>query len=81
MNDSEIFDQLIDIFRASSVEEMDFSKITPESDVYQELGITSISAIYMALEIESRFGVVLDNEDAASIHKVRDLIALIKAKI
>ncbi len=80
MTDQEIFDQLIDIFKASTDEGRDYSSITMDTDIYEELGISSISAIYMALEIEGRFGFALSNDEAASLHKVKDLVELIKSK-
>lgn len=80
MNKDEIFATLVEIFIASTDGGVDASKITPESDIYEELGVSSISAIYMALEIENRFGFALSNEEAASLRKVKDLIALIESK-
>ena len=80
MNKQEIFNELVDIFVASTDGTVDKSKITLSSDIYEELGVSSISAIYMALEIESRFGFALTNEEAQSLHKVEDLVDLIASK-
>ena len=80
MNKQEIFNELVDIFVASTDGAVDKNKITLSSDIYEELGVSSISAIYMALEIESRFGFALTNEEAQSLHKVEDLVDLIASK-
>ena len=80
MNEQEIFDTLIEIFKLSTDEQRDYSAITMDTNIYEELGISSISAIYMALEIETRFGFALTNEEAASLKTVKDLVDLIKRK-
>ncbi len=80
MTKQEIFDALIEIFVASTDGGVDPKEITLESDIFEELGVSSISAIYMALEIENRFGFALSNDEAASLHKVGDLVNLIEGK-
>ena len=79
MSEQEIFNELIDIFK-SSVDDpnRDYSSITMETGLFDELGISSISAIYMVLEIESRFGISLNNEEASKLRTVKDLVALIQ---
>ena len=81
MNELEILATLIDIFKSCSEDSaIDYSTITMETGLFDELAISSISAIYMALEIESRFGISLTNEDTASLKRVGDLVLLIKEK-
>jgi acyl carrier protein len=81
MTEKEIFQELIEILKNSMVDaSYDFDSITMDSKLYDELGITSISAIYMALEIESRFHFAITNEEAAKLVKVKDLVDLIKGK-
>ena len=79
MSEQEIFNELIEILK-NSVDDpnRDYSSITMETGLYDELGISSISAIYMALEIESRFGISLSNEDASKLVKVKDIVSLIQ---
>ncbi len=81
MTEQEIFQELIEILKNSMVDaSYDFDSITMDSRLYDELGITSISAIYMALEIENRFHFAITNEEAAKLIKVKDLVDLIKGK-
>lgn len=81
MSEQEIFNELIDIFK-SSVDDpnRDYSSITMETGLFDELGISSISAIYMVLEIESRFGLALNNEDTTTLKTVGDLVKMIMEK-
>ena len=81
MSEQEIFNELIDIFK-SSVDDpnRDYSSIMMETGLFDELGISSISAIYMVLEIESRFGLALTNEDATTLKTVGDLVKMIMEK-
>ena len=81
MTEQEIFQELIEILKNSMVDaSYDFDSITMDSRLYDELGITSISAIYMALEIENRFHFAITNEEAAKLVKVKDLVDLIMSK-
>ena len=81
MNEQAVFQTLIEILRNSMVDPAyDFGSITMESKLYDELGITSISAIYMALEIESKFHFAITNEEASKLVSVKDLIDLIMSK-
>ncbi len=81
MSEQEIFNQLLEILE-SSVDNpnLDLASITMDTDIYEEIGVSSISAIYMALEIETRFGFSISNEEASNLHKVKDLVTLIKSK-
>ena len=81
MNEQAVFQALIEILKNSMVDaSYDFDSITMDSRLYDELGITSISAIYMALEIENRFHFAITNEEAAKLVKVKDLVDLIMSK-
>ena len=81
MNEQAVFQELIEILKNSMVDaSYDFDSITMDSKLYDELGITSISAIYMALEIESKFHLAITNEEAAKLVKVKDLVDLIMSK-
>ena len=82
MNEWEIFKSLIEILRRSMGDSYyDFDSITMETGLYDEIRITSISAIYMALEIESLYHFSITNEDAAKLVKVKDLVNLIESHI
>ncbi len=81
MSEQEIFNQLLEILE-SSVDNptLDLASITMDTDIYEEIGVSSISAIYMALEIETRFGFSISNEEASNLRQVKDLVNLIKSK-
>lgn len=48
-------------------------RITPETSLLDDLGIDSLDRVELALEIESEFGVDLDDDDLERIKTVDDL--------
>jgi len=58
--------------------EVDLSKVTPEADLRKDLNMNSIGMLYMAMEIESEFGVSFDNSDFAGLQTVADVIKKIE---
>ncbi|MBQ8141678.1 MAG: hypothetical protein IJ194_00770 [Bacilli bacterium] len=81
MTEQEIFDKLLTILKGVVDDEnYDFSSINMDSNIFQELAITSIAALYMALEIESVFHVTIQNENTERLTTVRNIIALIQEK-
>lgn len=55
-------------------------EIRPDAQLIAELGLSSIMAINLVLELEQTFDIVIQREDFGPIHKVSDLSALIAAK-
>lgn len=81
MSEQEIFDILIQILKDSIDDEnFDFSKITMESDLFHEVITNSISAMYVALSIEDRFQIEMDNESLKKLKTVKDFIHYIQTK-
>ena len=81
MNEQEILEILKGILKRSLDDEtIDLSDLSFDTNIFEKYGISSISAIYMALEIEKEFGVSIVNEDASSLRNVDSIIDLIKRK-
>ncbi len=81
MSEKEIYDTLLEIIEESLDDpDLDFSKITGETEIFKDLIKNSISAMYVALAIEDRFQVEIDNEEIKSLKTVGDFISFIQSK-
>ena len=81
MSEKEIYDTLLEIIEESLDEPgLDFSKITMETEIFKDLIKNSISAMYVALAIEDRFQVEIDNEEIKNLKTVGDIISFLQAK-
>ena len=73
-------ERLIAVFERVFEDEVDSSAIRPESELIDDLGLNSIAMLYMALELETEFGIKFDNSDFESLHTVGDVLAKVEAK-
>lgn len=55
----------------------DLSDLTENTDIQYELGFDSLQIMNLAVELEQEFGVTIDDEDAAAIVTVADIIKLV----
>lgn len=60
---------------------IDESKITPDSDIIKDLGADSLDIVEMLMNVESEWGLVIDDEDVPSLTKIKDVVAYIEAHI
>ncbi len=56
------------------------SEVTPEAKLNDDLGIDSLSAVELALELESTFDVTIEDEELAKLETVQDIIDLLNQK-
>lgn len=73
-------ERLIAVFERVFEDEVDSSAILPESELIADLGLNSIAMLYMALELETEFGIKFDNSDFESLRTVGDVLAKVEAK-
>lgn len=74
------FERLVKVFRVVFEEDVDLSSVTPEASLREDIGISSIGLLYMAMAVEEEFGIKFKNEDFAAIHTVADVISCIESK-
>ena len=74
------FEKLIEVCTAVFDDDIDISKITPESNLITDINLNSIGILYMALAIEEEFGIKFSNDDFTKIATVGDVILLIEKK-
>ena len=56
-------------------------RLAPEMDLVEDLALDSIRLLTLAVEVENRFRVCLDEEDEAAITTVGDLVAAVERKL
>lgn len=54
-------------------EDFDTKAVTESSTIMQELGLNSVSLLYLVLAIEEEFGVTFSNENISSFVTVGDI--------
>lgn len=74
------FERLVSVFTAVFEDEINTDTITPEANIFEDIGINSVGMLYMALALEEEFSVKFTNDDFRSITTVQDVIECIEGK-
>ena len=57
---------------------IDASKITPDSNIIEDLGADSLDLVEMLMSIEDSLGIVVSDDDAAGLKTVGDVTAFLE---
>ncbi len=76
-----IFERVVELFNAVFEGKLSTDGITTESRLNEDVGVNSIGMLYMAMAIESEFGIKFSNEDMLSLVTVGDVVACIEVKL
>lgn len=71
-------DKLREMFVRIFEEDIDVEKVNEGTRFIEDLGMTSISMLYMALAIEEEFGIAFNNDDFTTLRSVGDVLARIE---
>ena len=71
-------EELKDVFHTVFGNEMDLSAFNEASDLRKDIGMNSISLLYMAMVLEEKYGVKFTNSDFESMNTVADVIRKIQ---
>ena len=74
-------ERLIKVFATVFEDQLDPATITESATLLDDLGMTSISLLYMAMATEEEFGIKFQNEDFGKLITVGDVIACVESKI
>lgn len=74
MNELEVIETLKKIFKLVVNKDADVENITKESKIIEDLGITSIGIVYLAIAIEEAFDVDMSDVTYKSFVTVGDVI-------
>lgn len=59
---------------------IDEETITPEANLKDDLGIDSLAAVELALELETEFDIRIEDDELAKLETVSDILKIIEAK-
>lgn len=59
---------------------VDEDAVTPEAKLNEDLGIDSLAAVELALELETEFDIRIEDNELAALKTVQDIINIIEAK-
>lgn len=62
----------------TSVSKVERAKLTPEMELVADLGLDSARALELLVELEERLEAEIDDEEAASLNTVGDIIEYVK---
>lgn len=71
-----IFETVRDIIAAQLG--MGASKITPESDIINDLGLDSLDIVELVMTLEEKWNIVADDEDIKTLKTVADVVKYIE---
>ena len=74
-------DDLKEMFEAVFENQYDTANLTAESHLINDIGMNSISLLYMAMVIEEKYNIQFNNDDFKLLNTVSDVISLIEGKI
>ena len=74
-------EELKNMFKTVFGEGIDISNLNEESDLRKDIGMNSISLLYMAMVLEEKYSIQFNNSDFEKIYVVKDVIALVESKV
>lgn len=74
------FERVVKVFNVVFEDEIKSDTIDLHSDLRQDMGISSIGMLYMAMALEEEFSIKFANEDLMKLCTVADVVACIEAK-
>ena len=74
-------ERLIKVFCTVFEDEIDTATMNDSTTLLGDLGMNSISLLYMAMATEEEFGIKFCNEDFAKLITVGDVVACVEAKL
>ncbi|MFV0379799.1 MAG: acyl carrier protein [Anaerorhabdus sp.] len=59
---------------------VDAEDVKPEANLKDDLGIDSLAAVELALELENEFDIRIEDEELAKLETVQDIVNIIESK-
>lgn len=81
MSKEQIFIKLTEIFNLVVPKEQQNKKITPQTELINNLGLSSVSFVYMVFAIEKEFKINLSKVSYDTFKTVQDVVDIIYYKI
>ncbi len=74
-------EELKNIFETVFGKGIDISNLNEESDLRKDVGMNSISLLYMAMVLEEKYSIKFNNNDFEKIFTVKDVMEVVKSKV
>ncbi|MBQ4631385.1 MAG: hypothetical protein IJB70_10415 [Clostridia bacterium] len=74
-------EELKEMFVAVLGDDIDVSTFSEKSDLRKDIGMNSISFLYMAMTLEEKYSIRFDNSDFEKIKTVQDAIDVVESKV
>jgi len=74
-------EELKNIFETVFGKGIDISNLNEESDLRKDVGMNSISLLYMAMVLEEKYSIKFNNNDFEKIFTVKDVMEVVKNKV
>ena len=81
MEKKEILNKIIEIYENIVGEDVDKEKFTLSSNIKEDLGINSVGLLYLIVDIENKFDVVLHNQSIEKFVTLDDVVTNIEENI
>ena len=81
MKKKEILNKIIEIYENIVGEEVDKEKFTLSSNIKEDLGINSVGLLYLIVDSENKFDVVLHNQSIEKFVTLDDVVTYIEENI
>lgn len=80
MTESQILEKLKEIFKLVINRNADLSKITVDSKIVEDLGISSVGLIYLMVAVEETFKIDMSDVTFTTFVTINDVIKYIQGK-
>ena len=74
-----MFEQVKEVLISTT--NVDESKISLDASLKEDLGIDSLDSVEIILELESRFNVKIEDDEATNIKTVEDMVKILESKL
>ena len=82
MSRTEIIEKLTDVMKlAMPASQLDVSKLTEDSNLVTDVGLTSVGILYVVIAIEEFFQIRFDDVGFADFKTIADVINYIEKKV
>jgi acyl carrier protein len=75
------FERLIKVFNVVFEDDISSDAIKLDANLRDDIGVSSIGMLYMAVALEEEFEIKFSNEDLNNVTTVADVVACIEGKL
>lgn len=74
-------EELKDVFKTVFPEDIAVDNITENANLREDIGMNSISLLYMAMVLETKYNIQFSNEDFEKLNTISDVISKIEGRV